>query len=60
VEDPKVLLARKRNAKEAKLYFTGHVLIENRNGMVRDVTFTQATSTATLEAVLEMLEGVHY
>ena len=57
--DPKALLARKGNGKEAKLCFTGHVLMENRNGMVVDVTFTQATGTAEREAALDMLEGVH-
>jgi len=57
--DPKALLARKGQGKEAKLCFTGHVLMENRNGMVVDVTFTQATGTAEREAALDMLEGVH-
>ena len=57
--DPKALLARKGQGKEAKLCFTGHVLMENRNGMVVDVTFTQATGTAEREAALDMLEAVH-
>jgi transposase len=57
--DPKALLAKKGYGKEAKLCFTGHVLMENRNGMVVDVTFTQATGTAEREAALDMLEGVH-
>ena len=57
--DPKALLAKKGHGKEAKLCFTGHVLMENRNGMVVDVTFTQATGTAEREAALDMLEGVH-
>jgi transposase len=57
--DPKALLAKKGQGKEAKLCFTGHVLMENRNGMVVDVTFTQATGTAEREAALDMLEGVH-
>jgi len=38
---------------EAKLCFTGHVLMENRNGMVVDVTFTQATGTAEREVALD-------
>jgi len=33
--------------------------MENRNGMVVDVTFTQATGTAEREAALDMLEGVN-
>jgi transposase len=57
--DPKARLAKKGHGKEAKLCFTGHVLMENRNGMVVDVTFTQATGTAEREAALDMLEGVH-
>jgi transposase len=57
--DPQALLAKKGHGKEAKLCFTGHVLMENRNGMVVDVTFTQATGTAEREAALDMLEGVH-
>ncbi len=56
--DPEALLAKKGRGKEARLCFTGHVLMENRNGMVVDVTFTQATGTAEREAALDMLEGV--
>jgi transposase len=56
--DPEALLAKKGHGKEAKLCFTGHVLMENRNGMVVDVTFTQATGTAEREAALDMLDGV--
>jgi transposase len=57
--DPEALLAKKGHGKEAQLCFTGHVLMENRNGMVVDVTFTQATGTAEREAALDMPEGVH-
>jgi hypothetical protein len=56
--DPEALLAKKGHGKEAKLCFTGHVLMENRNGLVVDVTFTQATGTAEREAALAMLGGV--
>ncbi|MDP2919397.1 MAG: IS5 family transposase [Dehalococcoidia bacterium] len=56
--DPEAWLARKGRGKEAKLCFAGHVLMENRNGMVVDVTFTQATGTAERDAALDMLEGV--
>jgi transposase len=56
--DPEARLARKGRGKEARLCFAGHVLMENRNGMVVDVTFTQATGTAEREAALDMLEGV--
>ena len=56
--DPEALLAKKGRGKEARLCFTGNVLMENRNGMVVDVTFTQSTGTAEREAALDMLEGV--
>jgi hypothetical protein len=60
--DPEAMLARKGPGKEAKLCFAGHVLMEYRNGLVVDVTLTQASATAEREAALEMLEhlpGVH-
>ncbi len=56
--DLKVLLAKKGHGKEAKLCFTGHVLMENRNGLVVNVTFTQATGMAERESALDMLKGV--
>jgi len=56
--DPEARLARKGRGKEARLCFTGHVLMENRNGLVVDVAITQATGTAEREAALDMLEGV--
>jgi transposase len=56
--DPEARLARKGRGKEARLCFTGHVLMENRNGLVVDVAITQATGTAEREAALDMLEQV--
>jgi transposase len=56
--DPEARLARKGSGKEAKLCFAGHVLMENRNGLVVDVVVTQATGTAEREAALDMLERV--
>ena len=44
--------------KAAKLSFAGHVLMENRNGLVVDVVLSQATGTAETEAALTMLERV--
>jgi transposase len=61
--DPEAQLARKGPGKEAKLCFAGHVLMENRNGLVVDITLTPATGTAEREAALDMLErlpGVHW
>lgn len=56
--DPEALLARKGPGREAKLSFAGHVLMENRNGMVVDVQMTQATGTAERDTALDMLQAV--
>jgi transposase len=56
--DPESRLAKKGRGKEARLCFTGHVLMENRNGLVVDVSLTQATGTAEREAALDMLDHV--
>jgi transposase len=56
--DPVARLAKKGRGKEARLCFTGHVLMENRHGLVVDVALSQATGTAEREAALDMLEQV--
>jgi len=56
--DPKAMLAKKGKGKEAKLCFMGHILMENRNGLVVNVAMTQATGTAEREAALDMLAQV--
>lgn len=56
--DPEALLARKGNGQPAKLSFAGHVLMENRNGLVVDRVLSQATGTAETEAAVTMLERV--
>ena len=53
--DPDARLAKKSGGQEAKLGFTGHLLMENRNGLTVDARLTQATGTAEPEAALEML-----
>ena len=53
--DPDALLARKGNGKEAKLSYAGHILTENRNGLIVDAELTQATGTAEREAALTMI-----
>ena len=55
--DPDARLARKSNGQEAKLAFTGHLLMENRHGLVVDARLTHATGTAEPEAALEMLRA---
>ncbi len=56
--DPEARLARKGPGREAKLCFAGHVLMENRNGLVVDVQITQATGTAERDTALDMLQAV--
>jgi len=54
--DPEARLMRKGLGKETKLCFAGHVLMENRNGLVVDIELTQATGRAEREAALVMLD----
>src|SRR6266576_3443091 len=56
--DPDALLARKGSGKEAKLSYSGHVLMENRNGLVTDVEVLQANGTAERDAALVMIENI--
>jgi transposase len=53
--DPDARLAKKSNGQEAKLAYTGHLLMENRNGLIVDARLTHATGTAEPEAALDML-----
>lgn len=48
--DPEARLYKKGAGKEAKLCFLGHVLMENRSGLVVDTDTTLATGTAEGEA----------
>ena len=50
------MLKRKGRGKETKLCYAGHVLMENRNGLIVDIELTQATGTAEREAALSMLD----
>jgi transposase len=52
--DPEALLYKKSRGSESKLSYLGHVLMENRNGLVVDTRLTRATGTAEREAALEM------
>ena len=49
--DPEARLARKGPGKEARLCFTGHVLMENKNGLVVDVAVTQTSGIAERETL---------
>lgn len=52
--DPEARLFRKGRGKEAKLCYMGHVLTENRNGLVVDVELTSADGRAERDAGLAM------
>ena len=56
--DPEARLFKKGKGKEAKLCFMGHVLMENRHGLVVSPRLTAATGTAEREAAVGMVEGV--
>jgi transposase len=53
--DPMARLYKKTRGAEARLGYLGHVLTENRNGLVVDVRLTQASGTAERDAALAML-----
>jgi transposase len=53
--DPDARLARKGQGREAKLSYAGHVLLDNRHGLVANVCVTAATGTAEREAALLLL-----
>jgi IS5 family transposase len=55
--DPDAQLHRKGPGKEAKLAYLGHVLLDNRHGLVRNVCVTAATGTAEREAALLMAQA---
>ena len=52
--DPDAKLFRKGDAHEAKLYYQGHVLMENRHGLAVDGSLTPATGFAEREQALGM------
>jgi transposase len=56
--DPEAKLFKKGKGREAKLSYMGHVLMENRHGLVVDAELTQATGTAEREAALKMLAQI--
>jgi transposase len=56
--DPEARLARKSDGQAAKLAYMGHLLMENRHGLVVDARLTHATGTAEPEAALTMLQAL--
>lgn len=57
ITDPEAKLYRKGNGRESKLCFMGHILMENRNGLVVQAKLTQASGTAEREAALCMIDS---
>jgi transposase len=56
--DPEAQLARKSEGKEAKLSYSGNLLVENRNGLIVDAEVFEANGTAERDAALVMLEQI--
>jgi transposase len=56
--DPEAKLARKGEGKEAKLSYSGNLLVENRNGLIVNAMAWEATGTAERDTALLMLEQV--
>lgn len=54
--DPEAKLHRKGPGKEAKLAHLGHVLSENRHGLILEIMATEANGTAERDAALEMID----
>jgi transposase len=55
--DPEARLYKKAAGQEAKLCFLGHVLMENRHGLVVNTRLTPATGTAEREAAIALLDA---
>ena len=56
--DPEARLYRKSSHAEAKLCYLGHVLTENRHGLLVNVRLTQASGRAEREAAVEMAQEI--
>jgi transposase len=56
--DPEAKLARKGEGKEAKLSYSGNLLVENRNGLIVDALAWEANGRAERDTALLMLEQI--
>ena len=56
ITDPDARLARKSNGQASILAYAGHVLMENRNGLVAHSCLTHATGTAERDAALVLVD----
>ena len=56
--DPDARLYKKGSGQEAKLAYLGHVLTENRHGLIIDALVTHATGTAERDAAAAMVAAL--
>jgi transposase len=56
--DPDARLFRRSKGSEAKLSYLGHVLMENRNGLLVQTFLTEASGRAEREAAMLMAEAI--
>ena len=56
--DPEAKMARKGEGKEAKLNYSGNLLVENRNGLIVNAIVWEANGTAERDTALLMLEQI--
>ncbi len=56
--DPQARLYKKAAGQEAKLCYLGHLLMENRNGLVVNTRLTEADGRAERRAALAMVEEI--
>ena len=54
--DPEAMLASKSYGREAKMSFSAHVLMENRNGLCVDISVARATGKAECEEALKLVK----
>jgi transposase len=56
--DPDARLMRKGRGKEARLYYAGHVVMENRNGLAVAAQVTPATGSAERDAAKDLVAAM--
>jgi len=54
--DPQARLYKKGDGQASRMAYMGHVLMENRNGLIVDAELTQATGKAEREAALALID----
>ena len=56
--DPEAKMARKGEGKEAKLSYSGNLLVDNRHGLIVNAMVWEATGTAERDTALAMLQQI--